>query len=864
MRSNILRPIDPNLLAQSTVTPEMFARHSPDPIIVVEDDRTGMSTETLKRAFLDNLYYLQGVDESMATTYDHYMALAYTVRDRLMHRWINTVKTYLDENVKQVYYLSAEFLMGRQLQNNLLNTGLWKQSREALHDLGIELCNLLAEEAEPGLGNGGLGRLAACFLDSMATLEIPAHGIGIRYEFGIFRQAIEKGWQVEYPDEWLSLGNPWEIHRPQRAVEVKFGGHTERFIGARGQERTLWVPLKSVFGSPYDTMVPGYNTSTVNTLRLWRARASHEFDFNVFNVGDYTRAVEEKTFSENISKVLYPNDNTPQGRELRLRQQHFFVSCAIQDILRIHLFNPANKNFDNLHERVAIQLNDTHPSIAVAELMRILIDEHEYDWEHAWDITVKTLGYTNHTLLPEALERWPISVFGKLLPRHLEIIFKINSLFLEKVKEKYPQDNNRLRRMSLIEEGPEQHVRMAHLATVGSHAINGVAALHSELVRTDVLKDFAELMPERFSNKTNGVTPRRWMMLSNPKLTYLISEKLGRGWIKNLSELRELEPYTQDSAFCETWDTFKTENKADLADYIDKVLGITVSPESLYDIQVKRLHEYKRQLLNVLYIITSYNRLKINPELKMQPRTFIFGAKAAPGYQIAKLIIKLINSVAEVVNKDERAQEAIKVVFLPNFCVSLGELVYPAANLSEQISMAGKEASGTGNMKFAMNGALTIGTLDGANIEIRDAVGKENFFLFGHTAEELNEIRSKGYAPMDYYRNNSELKEAVDSIARGDFSAGDQQLFKPIVDSLLYRDEYMLFADYVSYLDEQDKVDRVYSDRAVWTKMSILNVARMGYFSSDRTIKEYCDDIWKVEPVSVNPNGNGRHKHENT
>lgn len=844
-----LTPRDISENSQAQEAKELFAHRNPPTRIVVEDDRTGMSVETLKSAFLDNLAYLQGADLSFATRHDLYMALSYTVRDRLIHRWIKTIKTYQAQDVKQVFYLSAEFLMGRQLQNNLLNTSLWKPSKEALKEIGIELRDLLGEEAEPGLGNGGLGRLAACFLDSMATLQIPAHGYGIRYEFGIFQQAIQNGWQVERPDEWLTLGNPWEIHRPEHSVEVEFGGHTEQYIAENGEARTKWVPLRTVIGAPYDTMVPGYSTCTVNTLRLWRARASKEFDFHVFNAGDYTRAVEEKTFSENISKVLYPNDHTPQGRELRLRQQYFFVSCSIQDIIRIYLRN--HNNLDNFHLKTAIQLNDTHPSIGVAELMRLLVDRFGYSWDEAWEKTVATMGYTNHTLLPEALEKWPVHMFEKILPRHLEIIYKINDLFLKKVGEKFPGEPDRLARMSLIEEGTEKKVRMANLATIGSHAINGVAALHTRLVKEELLRDFAELWPERFSNKTNGVTPRRWMMLCNPKLTYLITEKIGKGWLKDLSRLKQLENWAKDRNFRETWDIFKTENKQDLADYIRSSNGITVDATSLFDVQVKRLHEYKRQLLNVLYVITLFNRLKANPKQNILPRTFIFGAKAAPGYHMAKLIIKLINSVAEVVNNDPDVAGRIKVVFLSNFCVSLGEMVYPAADLSEQISMAGKEASGTGNMKFALNGALTIGTLDGANVEIREAVGAENFFLFGNTVEDINKIRSAGYLSMEYYRSNVELKAVMDAIASGIFSNGDTELFKPIVDSLLYQDQYMLFADYQSYLDMQEQVSRVYQDRDRWIEMSILNVARMGYFSSDRTIDEYSKEIWGVHPVDI-------------
>lgn len=819
------------------------------PLIIVEDDRTGMSLEAFIRAFADNLYYLRGVDESWATLHDYYMAMAYTMRDRLIHRRIRTKRAHSEQDAKIVYYLSAEFLMGRQLGSNLLNAGCWQRARECLSVSGLNIHDLLEQEAEPGLGNGGLGRLAACYLDSLATLDIPAKGYGIRYEFGIFEQDIENGWQVEHPDKWLRWGTPWEIHRPHDAVEIKFGGRTEVFKDVNGKSCVRWVPEQTVLGIPYDNLIPGFNTNTVNTMRLWSAAASKDFDFQLFDAGDYPRAVAEKTFSENISKVLYPNDNAPQGRELRLRQQFFFVSCALQDILRTYLWG-----HDNLHDfpnKVAIQLNDTHPSIAVAELMRLLVDELGIEWNAAWKITVETFAFTNHTLLAEALERWPIDLFGRLLPRHLEIIYEINNKFLDEVRQRFPGDDARVMRMSLIEEGDVKQVRMAHLATVGSHAINGVARLHTELVKNQLLRDFYELWPEKFHNITNGVTPRRWMMLSNPKLTYLISEKIGKQWIKDLAELKRLEPFADDSGFRDTWAVFKTQNKQDLADLVKQRLKIDLDPDSLFDVQVKRIHEYKRQLLNVLYIVTLYNRIKANPNVEILPRSFIFGGKAAPGYFMAKLIIKLINSVADVVNNDPDVRGRLKVVFLPNFCVTLGERVYPAADLSEQISTAGKEASGTGNMKFALNGALTIGTLDGANIEIREAVGAENFFLFGLTVEQVQEMQSNGYNPRGYYEQNGELRGVIDRIASGHFSNGDKQLFQPIVVSLLNQDQYMLLADYQSYIDCQSVVGDAYKDRHAWTRKAILNVARMGHFSSDRSIKEYCEKIWGVKPVSV-------------
>ena len=836
-------------LDRNPVQPQKHAHRTAPPQIVVEDDRTGMSPETLQRAFRDNLYFIQGADESTATLHDYYMALAYTMRDRLIHRWIKSQRTILDKNAKMVFYLSAEFLMGRQLGNNLLNAGCWKQTRECLSSAGLDVYDLLEQEAEPGLGNGGLGRLAACFLDSLATLDIPAMGYGIRYEFGIFKQVIQDGWQVEQPDKWLLLGNPWEIHRPQDTVEVLLGGHTESFVDQNGRLRTRWIPNRTILGTPYDTLVPGYGTNMVNTLRLWSAGASKDFDFQVFDAGDYTRAVEEKTFSENISKVLYPNDLTPQGRELRLRQQYFFVSCSLQDIIRLHL--QRHDSLERLDEKAAVQLNDTHPSIAVAELMRLLVDVHELEWEKAWKITTNTLGYTNHTLMPEALERWPVDLFAWLLPRHLEIIYEINSRFLDEVRSRFPYDDARISRMSLIEEGEEKRVRMAHLATVGSHAVNGVAELHSDLVKQHLLHDFYEMWPEKFSNKTNGVTPRRWLMLCNPKHTYLITERIGKGWIKDLTELKKLEPLADDEGFRDIWQIFKYQNKDDLAEYILQNNGVEVNPDSLFDVQVKRLHEYKRQLLNVLHIITLYNRLKANPSIDIVPRTFIFGAKAAPGYQTAKRIIKLINSVAEVINHDSDVRGRLKVVFLANFSVSLGERVYPAADLSEQISTAGTEASGTGNMKFALNGALTIGTLDGANIEIRDSVGAENFFLFGNTVDGINSLRAHGYNPYAYYEQNAELRGVIDRISSGWFSRGDRDLFQPLVQSLFSGDPYFLMADYQSYIACQEHVSEVYRRQDEWVKKCILNVARMGKFSSDRTIREYCHEIWQVKPIRV-------------
>ena len=817
--------------------------------IQVEDERTGLSVQSLKRAFAAHLLYSQGKYESLANLHDYYMALAYTVRDRLVQRRVQTAKTHIEQDVKVVYYLSLEFLMGRQLRNNLIDLGLYEKSRQFLGEMGIELEELLAQEAEPGLGNGGLGRLAACFLDSLATLDIPARGYGIRYDFGIFDQTLSDGWQVESPDRWLRLGNPWEIPRPEYQVQVQFGGHTEAYTDERGRYRVRWVPQRTVFGLPYDLLVPGYQSNTINNLRLWSARASEEFNLQVFNGGDYLRAVADKIVSENISKVLYPNDNNPQGRRLRLEQQYFFVACSLQDLMRVYLRN--HDTFEQFPERVAIQLNDTHPAVAIAELMRLLVDEYELDWELSWSITQKTFAYTNHTLLPEALERWPVSLFGRLLPRHLEIIYEINRRFLEQVRMRFPGDGQRWSRLSLIEEGEEKQVRMAHLACVGSHSVNGVAALHTQLLQAKTLRDFAQMWPHKLNNKTNGISQRRWLLLSNPRLARLITDQLGQGWITELTLLQELEAYLDDGEFRARWRQVKQDNKRELAAYIRQQQGLEINLASLFDIQVKRIHEYKRQLLNLLHIIALYNRLKQQPGSDILPRTFIFAGKAAPGYHIAKLIIKLINAVAEVINNDPEVGERLKIVFLPNFSVSLGELVYPAAELSEQISTAGKEASGTGNMKFALNGAMTIGTLDGANIELREEVGAENFFLFGLNVEQVSALKQRGYNPGNYYHSNPALGQVLSQIASGYFSPATPHLFQPLVHQLLHHDEYLLLADYQSYADCHQRVAAAYRHPDNWTRMSILNVARMGKFSSDRAIREYCQEIWQVQPIPI-------------
>lgn len=813
------------------------------------EHRTGLSKEALKRSFLDNLFYVQGKFPALATRTDYHLALSYVVRDRLLQRWISTAAAYTGQGVRTVAYLSAEFLMGPHLGQNLLNLGILHQARQAMTELGLDFDALLSEEEEPGLGNGGLGRLAACFLDSMATLEIPALGYGIRYEFGIFHQEIADGWQVEKTDKWLRHGNPWELVRPEWTVQIKLGGHIERHLDPQGVERVTWVPARVVNGVPYDTPILGYRTHTANTLRLFRAEAAEAFDLEQFNRGDYHGAVNRKVISENITKILYPNDESIQGKALRLEQQYFFVSCALQDMLRI--MRTQRLPVSTFHEKFAIQLNDTHPAIAVAELMRLLVDEHGIEWNDAWETTRRSLAYTNHTLLPEALERWPLDLFGRILPRHLEIIYEVNDAFLDEVRTRFPGDEALISRMSLIDEQGERYVRMAHLACVGSHSVNGVAPLHSELLVRDVLKDFHALWPTKFSNKTNGVSPRRFIALSNPRLEGLITEAIGDGWLQELEQLRGLEPMADDAAFRAEWRETKLENKRVLAAMLRRRTGILVEPTSLFDVQVKRIHEYKRQHLSVLHIVDLYRRIVADPTLVVAPRTFVFGGKAAPGYRMAKLMIKLINDVASVVNEDPAVRGLLKVAFLPNFNVSSGQRVYPAADVSEQISTAGKEASGTGNMKFTMNGALTVGTLDGANIEIRDAVGAENFFLFGMTFDEVQATWARGYRPAALYEGNPRLRAVLDLIASGYFSGGETDRYRALVDSLIHHDPYLLLADFDDYVACQQRVDEAYRDPEHWTRMSILNSARSGAFSSDRTIHEYASKIWSVEPVKV-------------
>ena len=821
---------------------------APEPTVMVEDDRTAISVEALRRAILDNLYYLVGTTQQNATDQEFFTAVAYTVRDRILARWFKTLDCYKKHDVRVVCYLSAEFLMGPHLANNLLNLEIEAPVRQAITELGRNFDQIIEQEREPGLGNGGLGRLAACYLDSMATLAVPAIGYGIRYQFGIFQQQIRDGWQVELTDYWLRYGNPWEIRRPNEAVDVGYGGHTEGWADSTGKYRVRWVPASVVRGIPYDTPIVGYRSGIANDLRLWRSESTESFYFERFNSGDYQGAVAGKTFAENITKVLYPNDEEIQGKELRLQQQYFFTSCALQDMIRLH--QRVGRSIDTFHEKWAIQLNDTHPSIGIAELMRLLIDEHGLDWDKAWEITSHTFSYTNHTLLPEALERWPLSLFASLLPRHLQMIYEINGRFLNQVRQRFNGDEARVSRMSIIDEQGEKHIRMAHLACVGSHHVNGVAELHTNLLKTQLLRDFSELWPDKFINVTNGVTPRRWLAVSNPEQSTLMTRVIGDGWTGDLEELRNLEQFAEDAAFRADWRKVQHDVKTRLSKYILEETGISVDPRSMFDAQVKRIHEYKRQHLNVLHILTLYFRVKQKPTLDIVPRTFLFGGKAAPGYVMAKLIIKLINSVADVVNNDPDVKHRLKVVFLPDYNVTFGQKVYPAADLSEQISTAGKEASGTGNMKFAMNGALTIGTLDGANVEIRDAVGQENFFLFGLTADQVESRIAEGYHPKAIYESNPYLREIIDSLGSGQFSHGDRSLFSPLIDQLLGVDPYLLLADYQSYVDCQDRVSETYRDQEAWSKMAILNAARMGKFSSDRSIREYCQNIWRVDGLT--------------
>jgi starch phosphorylase len=805
--------------------------------------------EEIKENFFRHRKYTLAKDQYTATAHDNFLSVAYTVKDMLIEKWIKTQQTYYDENEKRIYYFSLEFLMGRTLGNSLINLGVFDEFCEAMEDLGLDIEEIRDQEKDAGLGNGGLGRLAACFLDSLATLEFPAYGYGIRYDYGIFNQKIVDGYQVEEPDNWLKLGNPWEIERPEYEMRIKFYGKLVSYKDSNGKRKYKWENTKDVLALPFDIPIPGYRNNTVNTLRLWSAKSTNEFDFHYFNSGDYIQSVEDKNFSENISRVLYPNDETIAGKQLRLKQQYFFVAASLKDIIR--RYNKYNKNIKNLHKKVAIQLNDTHPAIAIPELMRILTYDYNLEWKEAWQITTNIFAYTNHTLLPEAMEKWSAQLMEKLLPCHMKIIYMINNEFLNFVSKKYPGDHDRLRRMSIIDEAGERYVRMAYLSIIGSHSVNGVAKLHSDLLKSDLLRDFYEIFPERFNNKTNGITQRRWLLKCNPLLSSLITQKIGDGWTKDLYELKKILKFIDDEEFIKNWQFIKMENKKRLADVIKKEIDVDVNVDSLFDVQIKRLHEYKRQLLNALHIISLYIELKSTPDMDFVPRTFIFGAKAAPGYERAKLIIKLINNIASVINNDKDIKNKIKIVFIPNYRVSLAEKIIPGSDLSEQISTAGKEASGTGNMKFALNGALTIGTYDGANIEILQEVGKENIFIFGLKVSDIEKLKIKGYNPKTYYDKNLRIKEVIDLISCGFFSEDEPELFQPIVDDLLYQDEYMLLADFQDYYNCQKRVSEEFLKKNKWAKKTIKNVANMGLFSSDRTIKEYVEEIWNAKNIHI-------------
>jgi len=807
-----------------------------------------MDVQSLQESFVDHLEFSLAKDEFSATAHDRFLALALAVRDRLIERWIATQQTYHRANAKRVYFLSLEFLVGRSLGNNLINLGIFEQARQAMAELGLDLEELRGMEADAGLGNGGLGRLAACFLDSMATLELPAYGYGLRYEYGIFTQRIVDGYQCEAPDTWLRYGNPWEIARPEFLYPVQFYGRVDHHTDERGRLRWEWRDTQKVMAMAYDIPVPGYRSNTVNTLRLWSAKATREFDLEPFNTGAYEKAVEDKSRSETLTRVLYPNDTFFVGRELRLKQQFFFVSATLQDILRRHLHD--HETLDSLAAKSAIQLNDTHPSLAIPELMRLLMDEHGMGWDQAWEIAVQTFSYTNHTVLPEALEQWPVELIASVLPRHLQIIYEINQRFLDDVRRRYPGDEERVRRLSVIAEDGERRVRMAHLAIIGSHTVNGVSALHTSILREELFRDFAELWPGKFVNKTNGVTPRRWLKKCNLRLAQLLDESIGTGWVTDLTQLERLVPLAEDAGFRQAWRAAKQANKDRLVRYFREHCGVTILPDSLFDVQVKRIHEYKRQLLNLLHVVTLYNRLQDDPQLDLLPRTVIFGGKAAPGYEAAKLLIKLIHSVAAKVNGDSRVAGRLRVAFLPNYGVSLAEKVIPAVELSEQISTAGMEASGTGNMKMALNGAVTIGTLDGANVEIRAEVGAANIFIFGLDVAGIRQLRAEGYDPREVYEHNPELRRVLDQLAGGFFCASRPDAFGSLVDRLLRGgDPFMVLADYQAYVECQQAVSAAYRDPEAWTRMAILNCAHMGRFSSDRAVREYAAEIWHAVPV---------------
>lgn len=814
--------------------------------------------EDFTKTVAKRLLYTLSKDKYSATERDYFLSAAYAVKDHLVARWIKTQQQYYYQNAKRVYYLSMEFLMGRALGNNLINLQMYGNAGQSLLDAGLDIEMLRELEADAGLGNGGLGRLAACFMDSMATLQLPAYGYGIRYEYGIFHQHIRDGYQVETPDNWLRYPNPWEIARPEFLYPVNFYGTVHQHTHPDGSMHFEWVNTEPVIAMAFDTPIPGYGNDTVNTFRLWSSKSTRDFDLHYFNRGDYLQAVEDKSEAETISKVLYPEDSTLHGKELRLKQEYFFVSASLQDILR--RYDKTHDTVDALPNKVAIQLNDTHPALAVVELMRILVDERRVPWDKAWEITKGVFAYTNHTILPEAVERWRVDMLQNLLPRHMQIIFEINRRFLDEVWINNPGDNDRLRRMSLIEEYPEKKVHMGYLCIVGSHSINGVSELHSNIIRESTFRDFYDLYPERFNNKTNGITQRRWLMLANPRLTDLIRDTIGSGFETDLFKLKALEQYAEDPAFQKQWQQVKAENKKDFMVHAEKICpGDRVNPNSMFDFQVKRMHEYKRQLLNVMHVIHMYNRIRQNPQADIVPRSVFIAGKAAPGYAMAKLIIKLITSVGHLVNNDRMTREKLRLHFLPNYSVSLAQRIFPAADLSEQISTAGMEASGTGNMKFMLNGALTIGTLDGANVEMREEMGADNIFIFGMQADDVEALRSQGYNPMDYYHRNEDLRRVIDMISSGFFCPEQPDLFRPVVDSLLHKgDYYCLLADFESYIATQQAVSEAYRDQNRWTKMSILNVANSGKFSTDRTIRQYAEEIWNVTPVPISIEDDGK------
>lgn len=817
---------------------------------IFEDSQIDTSVGGFKSLILYWLKTGLARDTNTATPGDWWMATSKAVQSVILERMIRTQTVHNSENVRRVYYLSLEFLMGRLFMNSFYSAGILENAEKAIRELELEIDDLRNTEYDMGLGNGGLGRLAACFLDSLATLDLPAIGYGIHYKYGLFKQEFHNGYQVELPDDWMKFGTPWEIVRPEYTMHIPLYGHVENVFDDIGNYVSKWTGTRTVLGVPYDIPIPGYDTGTVNFLRLWESRADHEFNLDAFNQGGYAEAVAEKNISETISKVLYPNDKTESGKELRLIQQYFFVACSLRDIIRRFKFK--NHDITTLPEKVAIQLNDTHPSIAVAELMRLLHDDHGLDWDTAWGIVTRVFAYTNHTLLPEALEKWSVPLFEKVLPRHLQIIFEINKRFLADVEKMWPGDMDKVRALSLIEEGGVKMVRMAHLAVVGSHAVNGVAAMHTELLKSSLFKDFNTLYPGRIRNKTNGITPRRWLLACNPRLSHLISSKIGDAWPKNLDLLRGLEPFADDPEFQKRFMEVKHENKIELAKVIEKECGVVVSPDALFDVQIKRLHEYKRQHLALLHILALYRRLLQNPDADIVPRVFIFAAKAAPGYDLAKTIIKAINSVGAVINADKRINDKLKVVFLPNYRVSLAQRIVPAADLSEQISTAGKEASGTGNMKLALNGAVTIGTLDGANVEILEEVGPENIFIFGMTVREVEALQAKGYDPMSFYLADEELRAVVDWVGSNYFTPGEPHgVLSSLSNNLMHSDPFMVLADFRAYVDCQKKVEEAYRDKARWARMAILNTARTGKFSSDRTILEYAEDIWKLPACPV-------------